>query len=307
MNLVTEYLLTPLVTGLIWAIFGLGVFVAYRVLDIADLSVEGVMPLSGVIGLYLINQGWAPLLVIFISILVGAVLGIINGCLQVYLKIPPLLSGIILMISLLSIIIVLSNGIIHIENNTIFTQLEKVFTSMFDNVMWGKWLGCFLILSVIVTLIILGLYFFFGTELGVAIRATGINKKMAKAQGINTSLMIIIALAISSALIALAGGLLAQYDRYMTSVSGSGTIVRALSILFLGEVIFGKRSFKNHLISIVLGGILYWYILDAIFLLPGFDTNYNYLIQGIVLVLVLVIPKYITKLRQKKNRGENNA
>ena len=295
MDQLTTFLTQPLVLGLIWAIYSLGVFIAYRVLDIADLSAEGVMPLAAVLSLFLINIGLNPVLALLLSVISGILMGALNGCMQIYLKIPPLLSGIIIMIGLFSVVFVLSVGNIWTVNPTIFTEFYNIFESMFGSRVWGKWLGNFLVIAVIAAIVVAALYFFFGTEMGVAIRAIGLNKKMSKAQGINTSLMTIVALAISSGLVALAGGILGQYKTYITATEGNGSIVIALSVLFLGEVVFGKRSFKNHLISIILGGLLYWYVISAILLIPRFDTSYLFLVQAVVLVTVLVAQNLIKK------------
>lgn len=310
MNQLTNFLTQPILLGLIWGILSIGVFIAYRILDIADLSVEGVLPLSAIVSLYLINLGVNPWISLIVSIIVGVLSGILTASIHIYLKIPAILSGIIVMTGLFSIVVVLSLGNISTANDTIFTPLNT-FLANYMNTGWASWIGYTAVLILIV-LIVLGLtYWFFGTELGVAIRATGKNKVMANAQGINTSKMVIIGLAISSALVGLAGGLLGQYQTYCASTTGKGSIVIGLATLFLGEVIFGKRSFKNHLISIMLGGFVYWYIINAVLLIPGFNANYLYLIQAIIITIVMVLPVLTNyTLHQSMNRikrGGKNA
>jgi putative ABC transport system permease protein len=143
------------------------------------------------------------------------------------------------------------------------------------------------------------------------IRATGKNKMMSRAQGINTNKMEIIGLSLSSALVALSGALLAQYQGYASSTIGKGTIVIGLAIIFLGEAIFGRKTFKTQLVSIIIGGFLYWYIIDAILLIPNFDSNLLYLVQAILIVLILVVPMLVNKFKRHQNvkniRRENDA
>ncbi len=316
MTQLTNFLTEPLLLGLIWGILALGVFIAYRVLDIADLSVEGVLPLSAVLSLYLINNGFNPLLSLLVCVIVGAVCGSLVALMHIYLKIPSLLSGIIMMTGLFSIVVVISKGNIVLSDtsNTIFNPFILMFRNISSErsfIAWSNFLGSFVLSALFMAIVASLMYWFFGTQLGLAIRATGKNKMMSRAQGVNTNKMEIIGLSLSSALVALSGALLAQYQGYAASTIGKGTIVIGLAIIFLGEAIFGRRSFKLQLISIIIGGFLYWYIIDAILLIPGFDSNLLYLLQAILIVLILVIPMLVKKIKRclnvKNIRRENDV
>lgn len=306
MSQFTNFLSEPVFLGLVWSILALGTFVAYRVLDIADLSLEGVFPLSAVLGLWCINSGMHPILALIISILVGIACGIITACLHVFLKIPTLLSGIIMMTGLFSFVVVISLGNISIgDKPTIFTPLNDLLTS-FMGMAWGNWLGSTILVLAVVIACLLLLYFFFGTTLGISIRATGKNKMMARACGINDGVMIIIGLAISSGLVALSGGLLGQYQSYAASTMGKGTVVIGLATLFLGEVVLRRISFKSSLISVVIGGFIYWYIIDAVLIIPGFNANFIYLIQAIIMVLVMAVPVLIKRIQMRRLKIKRN-
>jgi len=316
MNQFTNFLTEPLLLGLIWGILALGVFIAYRVLDIADLSVEGVLPLSAVLTLFLINSGVNPLVSLLISVVCGAICGALVAMMHIYLKIPSLLSGIIMMTGLFSVVVVISKGHISLTDstNTIFNPFVNFFRSFNSErefIVWANFLGSMLLSMIFMAFVAFMMYWFFGTQLGLAIRSTGKNKMMSRAQGVNTNKMEIIGLSISSALIALSGSLLAQYQGYASSTTGKGTIVIGLAIIFLGEAIFGRKSFKLQLISIIVGGFLYWYIIDAILLIPGFNSNLLYLLQVILIVLILVIPMFTKKIRDRNNiktlRREHDA
>ncbi len=310
MNQFTNFLTDPILQGLIWSILALGVFVAYRVLDIADLSVEGVFPLAAVCSIYFINSGWNPLLALLVTLIIGAVCGALTAMLHVYLKIPSLLAGIIMMTGLLTFVLVVSNGNISlsIDKESMFSWLYHLLEPSMG-IAWGDWLANVVIIAAIVVLCLVFIYIFFGTKIGISIRATGKNKTMARACGINDRLMIIIGLAISSSLIALAGCIYAQQKTYASADVGKGTIVIGLATLFLGEVAFKRTSFKVNLISIVLGGFIYWYIIDAILIIPGFNANYLSLVQAGIMVLVMGVP-YLIKLfksRQEKRKIRGKA
>ena len=288
--------------GLIWTIFALGVFVSYRILDVADLSVESIFPFSAIISLLFVNLGVQPILAILIAIILGGMIGFINGCLHVYLKINPLLSGIIIMVALYSPNVIISSGNIVLDSGeyTIFTGLN----TLLDNYVLSK-----LIILGIITFAIIGfMYWFFGTELGLSLRAAGKNTTMARAQGINTDSRYLMGMVFSAMLISLAGALYGQMTKHVSADAGKGSIVIGLTILFIAEVLLGHRSFKLSLFSVVIGGIIYWLIIDTIIQIPGFNTNYLNLLKGILITFVVVIPeikKYISKKKKPTIAGIN--
>jgi len=283
--------------GLIWTIFALGVFISYRILNVADLSVESLFPFSAIMSLLFVNNGMNPILAILFAIIIGGIIGLVNGALHIYLKINPLLSGIIIMVALYSPNVILSKGNLVLDSSklTIFTGLN----TLINNYTFSK----LLILGIIVILIIFLMYWFFGTELGLSLRASGKNENMARAQGINTNSRYLMGMAFSAMFIALSGALYGQMTKHIAADAGKGSIVIGLTIVFLGEVLLGHRSFKLSLFSVVLGGIIFWLIIDIIIQIPGFNTNYLNLLKGIFITIVVVIPeikKLITNNKKPK-------
>jgi len=313
-NSILPFIITnPLKLGLVWAILGLGVFITYKILDVADLSVEGVLPLTAIITIICINNGIPAILTVFISLFVGALCGLITSSLTLYLKIPSLLAGIIMMTALFSFVLTFSNGYIAIseEKSTIFTDICKSLVNAMGNknAMWANFLGTFIITFIIAFVLGAFIYFFFGTKMGVAIRATGKNKAMAKAQGINTNMMTLIGMAIAGGCVGIAGSLLGQMQTDASSTMGKGTIVIGLAIIFLGQtILFRGRQFWMQLLAILLGGYIYWLIMTLIQVIPGFNSSYIYLVQGILMIIVMVIPYVIDLIASKvKKRGAANA
>lgn len=373
--------------GLIWSIMVIGIYITYRVLDIADLGVEGTFPLGACVAAILISVGCPAIIATIIAIVAGAFFGMITGILHTKLKIPAILSGIITMTGLYTINMLVLGGVKELKNNltipaekyTIFDRTRELFINNRNNivkivlailmvvciigiVVFGVRLLkiiikkqfkanlknsifaivmlsvissiCFIlfimfilaitnisnlniikdliikeitiatltttIISIIVlVLVFYACYWFFGTEIGMSLRATGNNKRMAKAQGINTDLMIILGLAISNGLVALCGAIFAQDQGFGNIEQGRGVIVIGLAAIILGESIFGKRDFKNSMISIIIGSIIY-YILEAV----AIDlevSNYLKLVRAVLIVVVLVAP-IIQKAFKKKNK-----
>jgi putative ABC transport system permease protein len=289
---ISNFLTTPVSLGLMWLIFALGVYIAFRILDIPDMSAEGVFPLGAILVIYFINFGWNSSLSTILIFFIGALVGLVNALMIVYLKIPGLLSGIIVMTGLYSILVIVSHGNIALTNGTktIFDNFAGYLKGFIGN-RWGNFVSSTVILTLIALLTIFVIYWFFGTDLGLAIRASGKNKAMSRAQGINNDVMTIIALMFSSALIALCGALIGQYQENASATTGRGSIVIGLAIVFLGEALFGKKmSFKIGLLSLVVGSFLYWYIIQAILLIPNFNTNLLYLMQAILITIFMIVP-----------------
>lgn len=287
----------------IWSLFALGVFVSYRILNIADLSVESVFPFSAILSIFFINNGVDPLLSLLLSVLLSIIIGLLNACLKVFLKIPSLLSGIIIMIGLYSINVVLCKGTISLDSERM--TIIKYINYIFNNLIVSKIIVSLFVLAIVMVI----LYWFFGTELGLSLRAAGKNKVMSKAQGINTNSRYILGMLIATGIIGLAGALYGQVTTHVNTEDGRGSIVIGLAIVFLGEVIFGRKTFKLSLISIFIGGLIYWLIMDIITLIPGFDTNYTLLVQACFIALVVSIPllkKYIKQFIKPKDPNNKN-
>ena len=304
------FFINPWVNAVILGIMVLGVFISFRVLDVADLSVEGILPMVAMLSIVLINTGVPAFVVLIIAVAVGALCGILNALLTIYLKTPPLLSGIIVMAltfgisiminSLMSGSVVISSG-----TETVFSWLRDPLTKINPTdrvyrfyVSYLSYIGVGVAILIVVWFV---LYFFFGTELGMSIRAFGKNKEMAMANGISPKLAQIIALAISGGLIGLSSSLYGQHNLSAMPTEGQGMIVIALSSLFIGEMIVGRRTFKRSMLSVLLGSLLYWYIIQILMLL---DTQ-GYMLsvyKALLLILIIAIQFLLAKFKKKHPR-----
>lgn len=269
--------------GLLWAIMTIGVFITYRVLDYADLTVEGSITMGAAIAAKLITSGQSPVVATVVAFAGGMLAGLATGLLHTKLKIPALLSGILSMIALYSINIriMAKPNISLLRADTVFTVFEKMGLSPTMAVMS---LG---FIYVAVTCCIL--YWFFGTELGCAIRATGNNPDMIRAQGVSTDMMKIIGLVLSNGLVAMSGALIAQNQRFADISMGTGAIVIGLASVIIGEVLFGTRNFMNTLISIALGAITYRIII-ALVIEWGMEPTDLKLFTAITVAIALSLP-----------------
>lgn len=286
--------------GLLWAVMTIGVYITYRVLDIADLTVEGSLPLGAAVACSLITQGVNPYLASLCALLAGCLAGLCTGLLHTKLKIPALLSGILTMISLWSVNLHVMGmpNLSILRMPTVFQPLERLGMS--------KNAAMIAVGAVCALGLIVALYWFFGTELGSAIRATGNNQKMVRAQGINTDTMKILGLVISNALVALSGALIAQSQNFADVQMGTGSIVIGLASLIIGEVLFGRRSFFSRLLSLILGAIVYRLII-ALVLEMGMPTNDLKLFTAATVALALWLPQGKTLLRTLKKSCAKEA
>ena len=290
-------ILDTLMYGLPYAILALGVFVSYRVLDFADMSCEGTYVLGAATSLVMISNGLNPWFATLMGFVAGCIGGLVTGVLHTKLKINGLLAGIITLTACFSINLVIFgitkgesfsfantyNSFITLKVNvgedpTIFSFMGGLFSVR----KYGLIIELFIILAVLIAI----LYAFFGTEVGMSMRAAGMNKKMARTQGINTDFYVILGLVISNGLIALAGCVGAQRDYTVSSTSGTGMIVIGLAAIIIGEALFGKRSFTNWLISVSLGAIVYYFVI-AIALYLGFPSHLLKLLYAILIVIIL--------------------
>lgn len=285
--------------GLLWAIMVIGVYITYRILDIADLSVEGTITLGAAVAARMISEGFSPWVATIVALLAGLLGGLVTGLLHTKLKIPALLSGILTMIAMWSINLRVMGGAAGRANipllrvNTVYTPLIDFFEKtlglqsgkgkMYASLVTG--LAFVLIVSFI-------LYWFFGTEIGSTIRATGSNPSMVRAQGVNTSAMIILGLMLSNGLVGLAGALIAQYQSSADIQMGTGSIVIGLASLIIGEVLFGKRSFKNALISVILGAVTYRLIIALVLKSGMLNPNDLKLFTAITVAICLAMPMF---------------
>lgn len=280
--------------GLLWSILALGVFLTYRVLDIADLTVEGSYPLGAAVAISYIAGGGSPIVAILLAFVAAAIAGAVTGLLHTKLQIPALLAGILTMIGLYSINLRVMGG----RSNISILRMDNIYT-FFENFGLDKNMSILVCGLVFVVVIIAFLYWFFGTEIGAAIRATGSNKQMIRAQGVNTDITTIICLMLGNGLIGIAGALIGQSQSFADAGMGTGTIVIGLASIIIGEVLFGTRNFMNWLLAIVGGSIAYRFVV-AIVLQLGFNQNDMKLLTAIIVALALAMPLIKAKISKIK-------
>ncbi len=296
-----DLVLSTVSQGLLWAIMALGVFLTFRVLDIADLSVEGTFPLGAAVAATLIDAGHSVWFAMLIALIAGCIGGTVTALLTTKLKIPALLSGILTMIGLYSV-----NLMIMGKANVPLLRAETVFTLTEDLFGVSSVVATLIVGLIATTVVGVIMYWFFGTVLGTAIRATGCNPQMARAQGINTNVMVILGLLISNGLVALSGALVAQSNGFADVGMGTGTIVIGLASVIIGEVLFGTRSFKNWLISVVPGSVVYRAVI-AIVLELGMPPNDLKLFTAVLVAIALSLPLIKNKFAIMKRSEEADA
>ena len=281
--------------GVLWGIMALGLYITFKVLDFADLTVDGSFALGGAVSAVLLVNGWNPFLSLLIAFLAGGISGVVTGLLHTKLEIPGILAGILTMIALYSI-----NIRIMGQANTPLLGVDTIMVKLeillgIDRTMSSLITG--IVFSVVIIMI---LYWFFGTELGSVIRATGNNERMVRAQGVNTDNMKIVGLMLSNALVALSGAMVAQSQGYGDVGMGTGTIVIGLASIIIGEVIFGVRfSFWYRPMSVVFGSIIYRIII-AVVLQLGLKSTDLKLLTAIIVALALALPVVKSKFKQTK-------
>lgn len=287
--------------GIIWGIMAIGVYITYRILDFADLTVDGSFGTGGAVLVMCTINGMNIYLAMVLAFAAGCLAGLATGIFHTVFGIPPILSGILTQLALYSInldIMGKSNLTLSVDKYNLLVSLRFINKSI-------------VIGLVVMAIIIAVLYWFFGTELGHSIRATGNNQNMAKANGINTNVNKVIALVISNGIVALSGALLTQYQGFADINMGRGAIVIGLAAVIIGEVIFGKlfKNFALRLLSAVIGGVIY-YIVITFVIAVGLPANDLKLFSALVVALFLGVPYWKNKVAGKKvkrTEGAQNA
>lgn len=291
--------------GLVWGIMALGVYVTYRILDVADLTVDGSLATGGAVCVMMIRAGVNPWVALFAALVAGGVAGLVTALLHTKCGIPAILAGILTQLALYSVNLRImggkSNQPVSVDKYNLIVSQRYVREFSLSNPM----IPIILVLAAIIGI----LYWFFGTEKGCSIRATGANKNMARAQGINPDNDIILGLVLSNALVALSGALIAQYQGAVDVNMGRGAIVIGLAAVIIGEVVFKKikHNFAGTLTFVTLGAVVY-YIVIQITLLLGLNTNDLKLITAVIVGLFLALPYWKGKVSDRRSRkGAKNA
>lgn len=285
--------------GIIWGIMAIGVYLTYRVLDVADLTVDGSIATGGAVLVMCVINGVDVRIAMVISFLVGCLAGLVTGIFHTAFGIPAILSGILTQLALYSVNLRILGGK---ANQTLsVTKYDLIVSLRYIN-------KSILIVAIFTVALIALLYWFFGTEMGHSIRATGCNQAMARANGINTKTRIIIGFVLSNGIVALSGALLVQYQGFADVNMGRGAIVIGLAAVIIGEVVFGKifKNFALKLLSVVFGGIIYYVVITAV-LRMGLNANDLKMLTALVVALFLAIPYWKSKIAPKKVKSKGGT
>ena len=295
--------------GLIWGIMAIGVYITFRILDIADLTVDGSIATGGAVAAILITNGVNPWLATMIAFLVGMLAGAVTGVFHTAMGIPAILSGILTQLALYSVNLRIqgigtdlgSRANVPVSINkykNMLVSLRNVGKFMLENPIW--------LMLIMTAFLIAVMYWFFGTEYGCSLRAVGANQQMARAQGINTNTGKVVGLMISNGLVAFSGALMAQYQGFSDVSMGRGAIVIGLAAVIIGEVIFGKlfRNFALKLLAVSLGAIIYYMVIQVVLWL-GLNTDDLKLLTALVVALFLATPYWKNWIIARRLKGGN--
>ena len=285
--------------GLIWGLMAIGVYITFRILDIADLTVDGTLCTGGAVCIMMMLSGHNVWVSMLVATGAGLLAGLATGIFHTFMGIPAILAGILTQLSLYSVnlkIMGKANQAINVDKFNLLVSLRRVKgVALTQNTLF--------IVAIMIIILIAVLYWFFGTELGCSLRATGCNPSMSRAQGINTDRNKVLGLMLSNGLVALSGALLTQYQGFADINMGRGSIVIGLAAVIIGEAIFSRifRNFALKLLSVVFGSILYYLVLQIVIWM-GIDTDLLKMLSALVVALFLAFPywkgKYFTKAKQ---------
>lgn len=292
--------------GLIWGIMAIGVYLTFRILDVADLTVDGTMCTGGAVCIMLMLSGCNVWTAMLAATGVGMLAGLATGIFHTVMGIPAILAGILTQLALYSVnlkIMGKANQAINVNKYDLLVSLRYI-----KNVPITQ--NTILIVAIVIVALIAILYWFFGTELGCSLRSTGCNPNMSRAQGINTDVCKVLGLMLSNGLVAFSSAFLAQYQGFADVNMGRGAIVIGLAAVIIGEAVFGRifRNFALRLLSVVLGSILYYLVLQTVIWM-GIDTDLLKMLSALVVAVFLAVPYWKSKYFMKpvKRGGNTNA
>ena len=289
--------------GLAWGIMAIGVYLTYRVLDVSDLTVDGSLATGGAVCAVAISMGVNPWRAVLLAVMAGMLAGLVTGFFHTKCGIPAILSGILTQLALYSINLrimgigsssaTMATIALNVNSHNLLLSSRYIRSLSLENPL--------ILLVIVVGLVIAALYWFFGTDMGCSLRATGANQNMARAQGINTDFSKVLALVVANGLVALSGALLAQYQGSATVDMGRGAIVIGLAAVIIGEVLFGKIfvNFALKLLACIIGAIIYYVVITLVLRL-GLESTDLKLLTAMVVALFLTIPNWKNKIFHKK-------
>ncbi len=297
--------------GLIWGIMAIGVYITYKILDASDLTVDGSFCTGGAVCAVLVTSGWNVWAAMAVAALAGMLAGLVTGFFHTKCGIPAILAGILTQLGLWSVNLAImdmkANVSVNVNNFDLVVNLRYL-----QEVQKGTrpvWQHPVFVVAVLTVVIIGVLYWFFGTELGSSIRATGANGNMARAQGINTNFNKVLSFALANTLVALSGALLCQFNGFAEINMGRGAIVIALAAIIIGEVAFGKifRNFGLKLLAVSFGSIIYYVVIQFVISEMKLNTNYMKLISALIVALFLAVPYWKQQYFHGKGKVKHHA
>ena len=286
--------------GLIWGVMAIGVYLTFRILDIADLTVDGSLGTGGAVCIMMMLTGHNVWISMACAFLAGMMAGLVTGIFNTFMGIPAILAGILTQLGLYSLnlkVMGKANQAINVDKYQLLVSLRFIRGVAFYR-------NTILIVAVAILLLVVLLYWFFGTELGCSLRATGCNEKMARAQGINTDFARVLGLMLSNGLVALSGALLSQYQGFADINMGRGAIVIGLAAVIIGEAVFGRvfHNFAFRLVGVALGSIIYYLVLQLVIWM-GIDTDLLKLLSAVVVAVFLAIPTWKSRYFSNFSKG----
>lgn len=290
--------------GVLWGIMAIGVYITYRILEVSDLTVDGTLATGGAVCVMLMRAGCNPWVALLCAFLAGLLAGLCTGLLHTRCGIPAILAGILTQLALYSVNLRIMGGKanipIGVDKYDLLVSQRYVRELSLNNPIP--------LVIVILAAVIFLLYWFFGTEYGSSLRATGANQHMARAQGINTRSTIIIGLMLANGLVALSGALLAQYQGAVDVNMGRGAIVIGLAAVIIGEVLLSRvfRNFALKLVAVIIGAVIYYVVIQIVLQL-GLNTNDLKLLTALVVALFLAIPYWKEQLIRKQGKEGTHA
>ena len=297
--------------GLIWGIMAIGLYITYKILEVSDLTVDGSFCTGGAVCAMMLVAGHNVWIAMLAAFLVGMLTGWVTSFFHTKLGIPAILAGILTQLGLWSVNLAImgmkANQALSVKNYDMLVSLRYL-----QDVSKGVrpvWEHPLVTVGLLTLGIVAVLYWFFGTELGASIRATGANSNMARAQGINTNRNIVLGLMISNGLVALSGALLAQFQGFADINMGRGAIVIGLAAIIIGDVVFAKlfRNFALKLIAVSIGAIIYYVVIQAVISLLNIDSNYLKLISALIVALFLAVPNLRGKVFNFSRKERKHA